>query len=740
MKPRSLSVTLLLAAVTMIGCGSNTPIPDTIQDSQSPLPTLRGRVLGGHAPLIGAHVYLLQTGSGALGASATSLLGSGTTTSPGGYPLQTNVSDPHIPAGWRYVVTDSNGEFNLSNAYKCGVNLPVYIYAYGGAPTTAAAPEPANPAVVNLATLGVCPFSGTFLGAVSYIYLNEVSTVATAYAFQGFTSSANNDAVHIGYSGTVSASEGLQGIQNAAVNTAQLFDIAGSVANQDANFKTYGATGPNTGLGTVPQAVVDTVANILAACVDSGNAASSPQTACTSLFATATSDGTASGTKPTDTATAAINIARHPAGGVGTVGYVSTLVGIPTGVVPFSPSLSSPPSDLSVAINYPSSTAHPQFNGVYGLAVDGYGYFWFTNWTTVPSVTASPVTPGSGYFVEASPVGIIQTTSGLYGNALGDVAIDSNENAWAGTVDVTQGSIYAGNGSTYSTYGAGFTAPAAPVADASTSDGILYFPHGPTCTLTPPNCGATADNNAELSSVSLNYSHSPAALVIGSSPTYTFPAGAFVTHAAIDSGGFDWMTSRTPTYGDVITRVTASTAVVANAYFPIAPGIVATRPPYNICGSGWTGPEQPAIDANGYAWVPIHGTDGNGTGVFKINPLGGTGGCTYYATGTGPYGAAVDGANNVWITNSQDGTGGPGSLSELSSATGASLTAAAYQPVSSSGTNILNHPKGLAIDISGDVFIANYAGNSIVEFIGLATPLYGPLGVAAGANKIGTAP
>jgi hypothetical protein len=151
----------------------------------------------------------------------------------------------------------------------------------------------------------------------------------------------------------------------------------------------------------------------------------------------------------------------------------------------------------------------------------------------------------------------------------------------------------------------------------------------------------------------------------------------------------------------------------------------------------------------------VYGLNANGSGVYVVNPTAtGANACVFYNTEYGasvaPYGAAVDGANNIWITNTLGGTstlgyygGGQGSLAELSATTGANLSSTNYQPVnqvSGAGTYLLGVPQSLAVDISGDIYVTNYNGNSIVEFIGLATPLYGPLGVAAGANKIGTTP
>jgi hypothetical protein len=754
---RSLSLVCLLGTLGLIsGCSSNFATPDTVVDDQSDFGPVQGTVYGGHAPLVGAHLYVLTTGSGAIGAQAGSLLGSGSTLSPGGYTLTANPligGDPHIPVGWYYVTTDANGGFNITNGYKCTKNTPVYLYAYGGNPTAnVPAPPGSNPAVVNLATLGICPFNGTFTGSnITYVYMNEVSTVATAYAFQGFTSPLSNDAIHIGYNGTNSSTEGLAGIQNATYNTLQLYDIRGSVLGHNANYKSYAGSTANSGAGTVPQATLDTVANILAACVDSSNITSPPTagTPCAILFATATNDGTTTGIRPTDTATAAINIARHPAGvgyAAGSPGssYAATLNGIPTGTVPFSPNLGvAAPPDFTIGIQFPSSSTTPALSGEpQSIATDSVGNFWFTTQVTAPN---PPTTNGTGYLAEGSPLGVI-THSAYNGSYTdGNIAIDSvtsltnGGNAWVSSLTGIQADVWEDGPTTgyaFTPYGVGFTRAAAPVADNSTSTGTLYMVHGPTNPTCPTPPGSCNDDNPTLTSVTSSGG-------TGNSYNLTplLSASAYVTHAAIDSGNYIWLTSDTPNYGNTIVRVLKTTegliqggTVPAGSGFPVN----SSSPPIGLCGSGWYAPEQPAIDALGNGWIPVYGFSGAGTGVFEINPAGTN--CNYFPTGNGPYGAAVDGVSNVWITNQTDGT-----LTGLNYTNGVSLTSTAtitgpnFQP-QNAGVNLLNDPMNLAVDISGDVFITNFNGNSIVEMIGLTTPVYGPLGVAAGAGKIGATP
>ena len=229
-----------------------------------------GIVLHGNAAISGAHVYLLAAGVDGYGKPSTSLLS----------PASTGASDT-LGA---YVTTDVTGHFYISGMYQCIPNTQVYAYALGG---NAGSGE--NPASGLLAVLANCPQSG-IISIPQPITVNEVTTVAAAYVLAGFA----KDATHVSSSGTPLAQTG---IANAFSNAVNLVDgTTGSAL-----------TTTPAGNGAVPQSEINTLANILAACVGLTSG-----TSCPSLFEAATDDGTATGTQPTDTATAAINIAHHP--------------------------------------------------------------------------------------------------------------------------------------------------------------------------------------------------------------------------------------------------------------------------------------------------------------------------------------------------------------------------------------------------------------------------------------------
>ncbi len=268
-------------------------------------PAIRGNVHGGQQPVVGAHIYLFATNSTGYGIASISLLNASATG-----------NSDSIGA---YVTTGSDGSFTITGDYACTSVDQVYLYALGGNP--GAGP---NSAAGFLATLGSCPASGNFLGTIPYIWVNEVSTVAAAYAMAGFAT----DATHVSSSNTPLAQVG---IQNALANAANL-----AVISTGATLATTPA-----GNGTVPQTTINTLANIIASCVNSTGPSS---TACSTLLANAESGGS-TGTAPTDTATAAINIAHNPRANTPVLYGLQPELG-----APFQPALGSAPADFTISL------------------------------------------------------------------------------------------------------------------------------------------------------------------------------------------------------------------------------------------------------------------------------------------------------------------------------------------------------------------------------------------------------
>lgn len=842
----SLSVlSLMIGTLTLVGCGGAFSLPDAVVSTSSPSadgPPINGSVYGGHAPVQGAHVYLLQPSTTAYGGVATSILGNNGATSANGYAISTDVSDPKVPVGSKYVTTDSTGQFSLTGAYACQVGQPVYIYAYGGnigssggtpvaqtgnitiskatvvfnaanypnsftytftfstsnsptvplavgdtvnlslsnitadggtgynwpsltSVTVASVNSPTNPtqftavgstttiydgagtgtysytstavnnpSIVQLLTLGNCPSSGNFStagnGALQYLYVNEVSTVATAYTFQPFTLSSNNDAWHIGSTGGTQA---LRGIASAANTAAQLYNIQGGGAQSTATGEGEGHVANSltaAGNGIVPQATIDTLANILANCVDAvPSTPTSVPTQCSSLFSVATDDGTSNGTTPVDTGTAAINIARYPAGNHSTgnvdATYVSDIFASKTPIVPYLPQLSSAPNDWTIAINYPvsgrtysttySGVSNPDFAEAESLAIDSQGQIWVTG-------------QGQQSIARFNSLGVLQpsTSQKFPGYTLGYVSVDGGDDAWTGSANVTptEGILYAGNNGIFNTtFGSGFGGPYVNVADQAGDD---YF------FATTSSTGGNFQmfeypNGSSTSTTPTQYSISPS----------SFASGVRPAHGAIDASGDFWLTAETSPYQ--IARVTSSGANV----WSISTNVQQ--------------PEFPSIDASGNGWIPSQTATGP---VYKISSNGTSQSLTNSNTGATwayPFGSAIDGNGNVWITNrcgklndcSNGVTSASSTLVELNGSTSKAISPSTnYLPQAqysgSTLTAVMPDPLNIAIDPSGNIWITNFTNNSstgsVVEIVGAAAPVVTPLSVAAGTNKLGQKP
>ena len=348
----------LLVAGLLFGCSSGTL--SNLQNVVA-IPAVRsasGSVHGGQQPVSGATITLWAVGTNGYGSAATSL-----TTA----------------------TTAADGSFSITGTYSCPASNPeVYITAAGGNPGLGAGTN--NSAISLMAALSDCNTLKAN-AATTFININEVTTVAAAYALAQFINPAN---------GSIGAwSSANTGLVNAFATASNLASVSTGAAL---------ATTPN-GNGVVPQSEINVLADILAPCVNSSSSSSS---ACASLFGDLKSS---SGTTPFNTLLAALSIALHP-------GYnVSTLFGLAGGSPPFQPTLSVAPNDWTVAMSFNSGAAA----SARMIAIDGFGNAW--------SIT------GSGRLSKLSPQGIPLNGSPFTSPSLngpGALAIDNGNGVWVG--------------------------------------------------------------------------------------------------------------------------------------------------------------------------------------------------------------------------------------------------------------------------------------------------------------------
>ncbi len=544
-----LGVAAVSGALLLAGC-SGSPISNTMQTGADQGVTLKGRVYGGEQPISGASLYLYAASTTGYGGASVSLLNSDvlTQTPAGG---QDN-------SGNYYVTTASDGSFNIGSDYTCpSATTQVYLYALGGNPGGGV-----NPAAGMLAGLGSC---GN-LTPSTFIVINEVSTVATAFAIEGFAT----DATHVFSS---SSTLGQTDIVNAFAAIPNLETLGTGAA--------LGIT--PAGNGYPPQATINTLANILEACTNSTGSGSSQ---CSVLFSNAMNGVIA----PTDTATAAINIAHNPSSNTYTLYSLQPAAG-----AAFVPDLGPEPNgndaptawtisiyyDLSGVLEYPVD-----------LAIDASGNVWVAAQAgvTVFSPVGEPL-PGSVY----SGAGIASPAK---------IAIDAAGNAWVTNIGDNSLGKLSYNGSAISgseVYnGSNLNTPQGIAIDGSSQVWVV--------------------NNGSGALAEFNSSGSPLSL--------TSPGGDGLS-VAIDPAGDVWATD-----GGGVSRFSWSGGTISRLA---------------ITGGGINQPSGIAIGASGNVWITDEGTfqlselDSSGT------PISGSpysGGALNFPTRV-----AVDGAGNIWVGN-----------------------------------------------------------------------------------------
>ncbi len=565
------AVLIIFVLIGLGGCGSGESASPGGRGGSAPM-ALGGDVHGGQNPVSGAQVFAYQAGSGGYGKGDRKI--SCTTTNTGG---QFNFgSGSPVCAG-----------SGLPATLSCPAtgSPELYLLAAGGNPGAGA-----NAALVLMAAVGNC----NSLPAGSFVAINEVTTVAAVWTLSHFMNCTGGSVNGI--------------IAGCTSNSRDLGTSAGNAAGLN-NAIALGANlvNPTTGVArsasldgiTPPTTEVNTLGNILQDCVNSTGATA---TACVNLFNCVTpgaKPGTgnkapctlpAGTTAPSDTLTAALDIARNP------VNNVAALFNLTSKTPAFSPALGAAPNDWTVALNYAGGgLSFPE-----GVAIDATGGAWVAN-------------NGSNSVTRIGPAGnFLSGGSGLTGGGLNGpdaIAIDGNGNAW----------IANGGGGANSV---DEISPMGAFLQAGLTGGGLLAPAG---------VAIDKANNVWVTNAA------------GNSLTEINSAGGFVLSGltggglnapmgvALDAVGNVWIAN---TQGNSLTEVTAGGIFLSGT---------------GITGGGLNAPVGIAIDVAGNAWAA-----NNNVGVSKFNsagaPLSGTGGFT----GGGlsfPNGIAIDAAGNVWVTN-----------------------------------------------------------------------------------------
>lgn len=634
----------VVVGVVLSGCTTGVGTTVGAVTGTPKVSAVKGSVHGGQQPVSGATVTFWSVN--ATGAAATSLLGTSLT-------------------------TDANGGFTVSTPITCPAGSQVYVTATGGNPGLGTGKS--NPALALMAAVGPC----TSLNSTTFLNVNEVTTVAAVWALQQFMGVVNGTA----YAETI----GVTGTTQSVTGMGNAFSTAQTLADY-----TTGAAGPVSGISnaTVEIAKINTIANILASCVNSDGT-----TPCSTLFQLVSPTGSAAAA---DTIQAALYLAQNP------IENLNTIYSLQGASPPFQPNLATAPFDWTLGVIYTGSG----LNAPSQLAVDASGNVWVTNAASGTAAGLVELTP-NGQAAAGSP---FLTGAGTPLNGPQAVAIDTLGNIWnAESASATNSLVrYVPGTNTYSTLPAvSGCLPYGLTIDGSNN--VFFTCSGLSSVYEYQNLGSTA------------------VPVYGGSPSLVGATGSLPYGIAVDTKGNLWTANEG---SSTVTELPAG-----------SPGS-----PVTFSGN-YSNPYSIAVDHSGNIW-PASGSS-YVTELLYSNSYFPT---SFPGAGmVSPRGVAVDGAGYIWVANGAATTINSTNYVSISkeSNTGGPLSpdATTTQPggFAKATTATSPAPRGIAIDPSGNVWMAGCSASSncgngssfVMELVGAAYPVVTPLSTAVGANQQG---
>ncbi len=590
-----------------------------------------------------------------------------------------------------HAITDRNGAFAINYTQPLNSNAVLYLVADGFLPPRARTRR----TEVRLATV-----LGTGQGPANVV-LNERTTVGTAFAMAQFIQGTN-------------IAGGSPGLQNAAATFKNLADVrTGGVGRVLAN-------SPN-GPETSTMAEFNSLSNLLAACVNATIAVP-----CNALFA---ATRLPSGQVPGDTLQAAVNIAHYPGSRAATLFLLSRLRTL------YQPALNSAPDAWTIAIRY-NGNGH-EFDGPGNMAIDQDGNVWSTNNYEYTKSQFKQACGGT-YAIKLTPDGNDAPDApdfggGLYGAGFG-ITLDANGNAWLGNFGFEGTGPRSCRKQTTTTVSA-FDIDGRALSPNGFSNGQIHQPQG----MATDQQGNVWITNCGGNSVTQFPDANPAlALNYAGLPLYT-PFGL-----AVDGQNNIWVTNngQDPHGNFTVVELGPDGKMVGTP----------------LSGGGLKAPLGIGVDSLGNVWVansgilPVPCGPGSNPAVLaaqlglpqapsltEISPSGDTFTLSNFTGGglTLPWGIAIDGNDNVWVSNF-----GRQRLSEFCGGRPENCPAGLKtgDPISPAGgytSDGLTRNTGVVIDPSGNVWVANNwmevpiqrnpGGHEMVVFVGLATPVKTPM-------------
>jgi hypothetical protein len=388
-------ITALAVTVVGLGMAGCTGFQAAkVAPSQISLNGLKGNVHGGQNPIQYAALQVYQAGTtGTYGTGATALIPTANasctaTQSPSCY--YAGGARGCVTSGsqtcYTSVVSDANGSFAITGDYSCTLGTELYITATGGNPGAGT-----NNSALLMTGFGLCDN----LSNVSFLQVNEITTVGTVWALAPFLSDSYNASTQTGSINIGAPSTNVTGLKQAFADINTLI-----------NYQDGYTPGPAPGSGatvpagaTVPSQEIFAIADSLAACVNTTGTG-----ACTTLFGYTTENSVA----PTDTAGAALNMALYP----GT--QATNILQLKSTTPPWATTFLSA-NDLTLAVTYTGNG----INAPSALAIDAGGNVWIANsaGNSVTELAHNGTNVGSSPFTAGS----ISAPSALAVDTAGDI-------------------------------------------------------------------------------------------------------------------------------------------------------------------------------------------------------------------------------------------------------------------------------------------------------------------------------
>jgi hypothetical protein len=725
---------------------------------------LQGTVMAGSLPVYGASVQLYEAGNGGYGSAASPL-----TFSNGANSVTTGKDGSFsIPAGYActFLTNSGSSQFGL-----------LYLVATGGAPNGQSSP---NGQLGLMAALGPC----SNLNSSVSLVVNEISTVATAWALAPFTGTGGGSFQNYEFIGSSSGNYN-NGLANAFAAVNNLVNIT---TGQALEFTPGGglfkpAGGLQVANGVVPYAEINTLADAIDTCAATSGGAPGDGSACDAFFYASNvnpvgGNGTHSN-EPASILPAVLEIAQYPArnsspgpGNPFSGSEIYNLVSAPVNpgwTPPFTPTLVSNgagvPTDWTIALSYTGGGlegAKRAKAGSTAMAIDGAGNLWIAN------SDISSVTELSNLGVALSPYAsgsTMATAGGFKGGGLSfpaQIAIDFNGNAWVlnnnstlSELDSTGTPVICG-GSTPDPFCGGSTlsSPFSGAGNpANTAVGLAVDGNGRVWVADSNTSGTGGDvaeyagfsgaqvngkqvsNGMALSPSGVGYTN----LTSSNDPNDTQPANPSQA-ISVDGKGNVWDLDQA---NDSATELSSSGSYerADHGYQQIDPS---TGKPISPCLTSTQFGNTMAVDSAGDIFIP-DGT--NGSQIYELFAPGSASDPNSVGTGqVVDQGAidpgifppiAIDGSNHLWLMT-QAGLFGniqePAAVAEFS-ASGTLLNGNSGR-FGYVGPGTVNVPESIAVDASGNIWLL-FGGASapVVEFVGVATPVVTPMSLGKPGAK-----